>query len=46
MKEIPSSILLTTLRVPMSTLGGATLAETISEMKFAVMPMIAIIETA
>ena len=37
---------LTTLRVPIRTLGGVLSAETISEMKFAVMPIMEIRQTA
>ena len=40
-----SSKVLTTLRVPTRTLGGVWLSETIMEMKFAVMPMMAIKES-
>lgn len=36
----------TTERVPTSTLGGTVLLATISEIKFAVMPMIEMSETA
>lgn len=37
---------LTTLRVPIRTLGGMLSAETISEMKFAVMPIMEMRHTA
>jgi hypothetical protein len=37
---------LTTLSVPIRTLGGVLSAETISEMKFAVMPIIEMRQTA